>query len=289
MALPALAIPIAKIAAPLIATGLGGMFNYFGGKSAETNAIRANQANIDFQRQTNDTNAVRAALMANQERKWAVQDWEKQNAYNHPLQQMQRLKEAGLNPHLVYGSGAQTASVQMRGTSATPSKDIAPQIDPSAVNNAIMQQAQSPMIAANMGLDLARLQQVEKDTELKDAVILKTISETNTNSFDLTQKKRLADMIYSMTMDNMFTATEKNKQARIQASWEERKQAQEFDKRDLGNQTSKESLERIKALTKLAQQQGKINQTEVDMIEAMSANSKQAAMLITILGKILGK
>lgn len=131
MPLPAAAIPIAKIAAPIIATGLGGLFNYFGGKSAETNAIRANQANIDFQRQTNDTNAVRAALMANQERKWAVQDWEKQNAYNHPLQQMQRLKEAGLNPHLVYGSGAQTASVQMRGTSATPSKDIAPQIDPS--------------------------------------------------------------------------------------------------------------------------------------------------------------
>lgn len=32
--------------------------------------------------------------------------WEAQNAYNHPLEQMNRLKDAGLNPNLVYGHGA---------------------------------------------------------------------------------------------------------------------------------------------------------------------------------------
>lgn len=32
--------------------------------------------------------------------------WNMQNAYNSPQQQMQRLKEAGLNPNLVYGNGA---------------------------------------------------------------------------------------------------------------------------------------------------------------------------------------
>lgn len=35
-------------------------------------------------------------------------DWNMQNDYNHPSKQMQRLKEAGLNPNLVYGSGATT-------------------------------------------------------------------------------------------------------------------------------------------------------------------------------------
>lgn len=36
--------------------------------------------------------------------------WEAQNAYNHPTKQMQRLQEAGLNPNLIYGSGAQSAT-----------------------------------------------------------------------------------------------------------------------------------------------------------------------------------
>jgi len=34
--------------------------------------------------------------------------WERANAYNQPSQQMQRLKDAGLSPNLVYGKGATT-------------------------------------------------------------------------------------------------------------------------------------------------------------------------------------
>lgn len=32
--------------------------------------------------------------------------WNKGNAYNNPIEQMKRLKEAGLNPNLVYGNGS---------------------------------------------------------------------------------------------------------------------------------------------------------------------------------------
>lgn len=35
--------------------------------------------------------------------------WDYQNAYNTPQQQMERLKAAGLNPRLIYGSGAASA------------------------------------------------------------------------------------------------------------------------------------------------------------------------------------
>lgn len=42
-------------------------------------------------------------LYANaQNRKNALADWNRQNAYNAPAQQMQRYKEAGLNPNLIY-------------------------------------------------------------------------------------------------------------------------------------------------------------------------------------------
>lgn len=39
--------------------------------------------------------------------------WNLQNAYNDPSAQMQRLKNAGLNPNLVYGKGATTLSAPM--------------------------------------------------------------------------------------------------------------------------------------------------------------------------------
>lgn len=36
----------------------------------------------------------------------AMKSWQLANDYNHPIQQMERLKAAGLNPNLVYGSGS---------------------------------------------------------------------------------------------------------------------------------------------------------------------------------------
>ncbi len=34
-----------------------------------------------------------------------LEQWERENAYNTPLSQMGRFREAGLNPHLIYGQG----------------------------------------------------------------------------------------------------------------------------------------------------------------------------------------
>lgn len=49
-------------------------------------------------------------LFANRERERQKQTelefWRMNNDYNHPSSQMARLREAGLNPHLVYGTGA---------------------------------------------------------------------------------------------------------------------------------------------------------------------------------------
>lgn len=39
--------------------------------------------------------------------------WEMNNEYNKPINQMSRLQEAGLNPHLVYGNGGASATAQM--------------------------------------------------------------------------------------------------------------------------------------------------------------------------------
>lgn len=44
-----------------------------------------------------------------------VENWKMQNEYNLPRNQMQRLREAGLNPNLVYGSGASTTASSVPG------------------------------------------------------------------------------------------------------------------------------------------------------------------------------
>ncbi len=79
-----------------------GIFGYLGQRSANKTNIR----------------------LAREGREHDVNMWNMQNAYNTPEMQMQRLKEAGLNPNLIYGDGsastgnagsapsAHTASVQ---------------------------------------------------------------------------------------------------------------------------------------------------------------------------------
>lgn len=47
---------------------------------------------------------------ANRERVWNERMWRQQNDYNRPVAQMDRLKEAGLNPRLIYGSSSGVAA-----------------------------------------------------------------------------------------------------------------------------------------------------------------------------------
>lgn len=71
---------------------VGGIVDMFGGKSA-------NEQNFEYQQK-----------LMNMQNAFNVDMWNRQNAYNDPSAQMARLRAAGLNPNLVYGSGATTLS-----------------------------------------------------------------------------------------------------------------------------------------------------------------------------------
>ena len=54
-----------------------------------------------------------------------IEMWNMNNAYNDPSAQMERLRQAGLNPNLVYGNGATTtasAPSAPQASSATPQR-----------------------------------------------------------------------------------------------------------------------------------------------------------------------
>lgn len=61
------------------------------------------------------------------QRQDALSDWQMQNAYNSPAAQMQRFKDAGLNPHLIYGQG--NVAQPMRSSSPQSSQGAAPRLE----------------------------------------------------------------------------------------------------------------------------------------------------------------
>lgn len=48
--------------------------------------------------------------LSRRQNKRMVDFWKMQNAYNHPVEQMKRLEEAGLNPNLIYGDSVSGAT-----------------------------------------------------------------------------------------------------------------------------------------------------------------------------------
>lgn len=81
--------------------------------------------NAVFNKAANRRNQRLAQEAYTRQRQDNLSDWERENAYNHPSEQMKRLKEAGLNPNLVYGNGA-TAT----GGSITSAKQDVPDTKP---------------------------------------------------------------------------------------------------------------------------------------------------------------
>lgn len=104
--------------------------------------------------------------MAQRQRDWSLEDWNRTNTYNSPVQQMQRLKDAGLNPNLVYGNGAEGNAAGMPRASSTGSwSPKAPEFEGSSVlgayTNTELQRAQIELVRANTAVR-------EKDSNLRD-------------------------------------------------------------------------------------------------------------------------
>lgn len=70
------------------------VLNFLGG-------LVGSAANLFMNYQNNHANIAQAQ----QQNQWNIEQWNRENAYNTPLQQVARLKEAGINPGLAYANG----------------------------------------------------------------------------------------------------------------------------------------------------------------------------------------
>lgn len=89
-----------------------------------------------------------------QQHQWSIEDWERNNAYNHPAEQIKRLKEAGLNPLMADPTG---------GLSSLPSAStaVSAQMPSSSL-------AQMLNVASDLQLKQAQAENLKADTSLKN-------------------------------------------------------------------------------------------------------------------------
>lgn len=135
-----------------------------------------------------------------QQRQWALDDWNMQNEYNHPSSQMARLREAGLNPHLVYGKGADNTSGMVRSSESPQWNPKAPEFNfgsPfSEMYDFEMKQAQ---------IDNLRVLNTVSQQEalLKAAQTANVAQSTQNSSFDLDQKHSLSQYVLEAAAANV--------------------------------------------------------------------------------------
>lgn len=134
--------------------------------------------------------------------------WKMNNQYNSPVEQMARLKEAGLNPNLVYGNGSVTGN-----TSSAPQAHRLPteQLNPlqvlSAYQNLRLQSAQADIARNNA--DFAKIKTI--------AEIDKTQSSTRNSRIDALLKEWIATNPDSLSSDARNSPYMRSYQANVRA------------------------------------------------------------------------
>ena len=197
----------------IISAGAGLVSSIFNGFSQN----KQNKRNIEAQQQFNQDQ------MAFQERMF-----DRTNEYNLPVHQKERLEQAGLNPHLMYGSGGvqNTATAPSSSGGAQPQSQPAPQLDLSS--------------AANLALAFANVKKTEAETKSIQATtehtqIVAGISKKDLDTYDVK---------FRASLDNQESQTNLNK-----ATYDVKRQEVE----NLINQNKEisEKIELLKAQKKL--------------------------------------
>lgn len=182
---------------------------------------------------TNMTNRANERMQQEQN-KWNLEQWQRNNEYNSPAAQMQRLKAAGINPDIMYGQNAGGAagnsSSPAQGTNPIPKQPFL--LDPtmSAQIRALNAKAYSDEMNGN-GQDLQNevfsktgLQQALKNLGLTDSEIERNVAqveELHTRVDDMKKKWDLIDIQKQEALAHIAKTVEETKLLTLEQATEE--------------------------------------------------------------------
>ncbi|MEM1831972.1 MAG: hypothetical protein QXJ97_10640 [Desulfurococcaceae archaeon] len=166
----------------------------------------AQGANMMFQGNMNRKNRKFALQQYYRQRDDELKFWRMNNAYNHPTAQMERLRAAGLNPHLVYGNGAIGNSSSAASAPTQARWEGRPlQMDPNFAAQGL--DLYFNIEAKKAQTDNLREQNtlLEKEALLKDIAALQASVNLEKTKFDLGVdydiRKALVDQAYANVLD----------------------------------------------------------------------------------------
>lgn len=165
-----------------------------------------------------------AEKMYARQRADALSDWERENAYNSPAAQMERLRAAGLNPNLVYGNGATAEGGSVRSSQAPHWSPEAPQIDLSGIGTELgryhqirlqgaqidnlaaakaVQEQDALLRASQINLTNAQAAKVGQETEIGKSTLSRSeeIAQTSLDAMKAGLQKTITDTRFTEHQD----------------------------------------------------------------------------------------
>lgn len=254
-----------------------------GGAISAVGNVISSGINALSQQSTNRANA----RLAQQQNEWNRQMWADTNAYNAPSAVVARLRQAGLNPAMMYGDGSSGVS----GASPMQSADLANQ-NPYHVDNPLMGIGDTLLATKNLQVQAKWLdkQGQEADQRIKESIANSEFIKANTkavatkmaldeaNTALLKQNTENAQFQFKLLQqdfeaNNISMDEARQRLAEARESWTERMKSVLLDnkyKSMMINKTSKEIEEIVQTTQNLARDyilKGK----EIDLREVMNA------------------
>lgn len=223
---------------------LGSGFDYLFGSAQQKrqNEFNAEQAQLNRDFQTSEREASQ---------QWNLEQWQRENEYNSPVQQMARMKEAGINPNVAIGQLANSGSGSVR---------TSPQSGASA--------SSVGMFSSGFGQAFQRYNQ----TRLINSQIDKTNAETQGLGIDNSNKQRQYDDAHEESVKQRDNLDKLSRKYGLEADLTDISLS--MTKQELQFQTDafKTKLDQLEQDLKNSQEQGKLITEQVETEQAKQDN-----------------
>lgn len=192
---------------------IGGAANLLGGLFGLKSNKNNNQQNLQIARETNALN--RELFYANQ--RWNEEMWNKQNAYNDPSAQAQRMLDAGFNPYLSdidtgsAGSVSPVSAPSMQGATMQSSGDIVQQTFSNIAKQVGDYYYQSEMQKAQIAGVKAQNKNIEIKNQYDAASLADRLSEQAGRARDFHTKANLQELEKYYLQDTYTTRLNQEK------------------------------------------------------------------------------